>query len=230
MDRSIRVVIRPTILALLVAAALLIIGTDPRPAIRFAPSAGASAIAVASATAAPVAASPSATPRGKEIYKGHTLEEIRADPSLLAEVLAQADYIRPIHPGPSEGAGSALSTARFTLMEISGSSCQSSFEGQSALTQDDFERIAQGAGPAGGVSPDRRGWVGSLADARRHFGGPSFVAEGQGEHWFITRDPSTLAVLGSATGPVAAALIEVPLADGRTLWYLGPRWWAARPC
>jgi hypothetical protein len=57
-------------------------------------------VATPGPTAAPVAGHPRATPRGKEIYKGHTLDEIRADPSLLAEVLSEADYIRPVHGEP----------------------------------------------------------------------------------------------------------------------------------
>jgi len=58
----------------------------------------ASTIVIPGPTAAPVAASPRATPRGKEIYKGHTLEEIVADPALFEEVDSLSDYSRPINP------------------------------------------------------------------------------------------------------------------------------------
>ena len=59
---------------------------------------GAEPLASPGRTAAPVAASPWATPRGKEIYKGHTLEEIVADPALFEEVNSLSDYSRPINP------------------------------------------------------------------------------------------------------------------------------------
>ena len=57
-------------------------------------------LASAGPTSAPAAASSGATPRGKEIYKGHTLEEILADPALLEEVNSLSDYIRPVHGEP----------------------------------------------------------------------------------------------------------------------------------
>ena len=98
--------IRPTILVVAFAAAALVLG-QPAPE---AADVGVTATdsgriagppaASAGPTSAPVEGSPRATPRGKEIYKGHTLEEIRADPSLLAEILAESDYIRPVHGEP----------------------------------------------------------------------------------------------------------------------------------
>jgi hypothetical protein len=57
-----------------------------------------------------------------------------------------------------------------------------------------------------------------------------FVAEDPGEHWFITNDPATLSLLYATSSPAAAALIEVPLTDGRTVWYLRPRWFVSIPC
>jgi hypothetical protein len=96
--------IRPTILVVALAVAALVLGQPAAEAadgLVTTTDSGdivAPALASAAPTAAPVAESPRATPRGKEIYKGHTLDEIRADPSLLAEVLAEADYIRPINP------------------------------------------------------------------------------------------------------------------------------------
>ena len=100
-DRSPRVAIGATILVVfLVGTTVRVIDADPTQAPQVAPDGGVSANPTPSPPDPPVAGSPRATPRGKEIYKGHTLEEIRADPSLLAEILAEADYIRPIHGEP----------------------------------------------------------------------------------------------------------------------------------
>jgi hypothetical protein len=210
----------------------------------------AAAVPTPGPTAAPVAGHPRATPRGKEIYKGHTLDEIRADPSLLGEILAEGDYIRPVHGEPypplhdsgsdhicpnhvecpSTGGSDAFLGAEFALMEASGSDCVSSHEGQMALESIDFEGMALELGSEGGVLRDGRGWVGTLDHARQHFGAPQFVAEDPGEHWFITNDPKTLSLLYATDGPAAAALIAVPLSDGRIVWYLGPRWFVSIPC
>ena len=187
----------------------------------------------APSSSAPPAATPTPTPRGREIYKGHTLEEIRADPSLLAEVLAEGDYIRPVHGEPDPAptlAANAFNIARLALMEATGSNCESSYEGQMALESIDFEGMAAELGSEGGALRDGRGWVGTIDDARQHFGAAQFVAEDAGEHWFITNDPKTLSLLYATAGPAAAALVAVPLADGRTVWYLGPRWFVSIRC
>jgi len=251
-NRSRRVVLGATILvAFLVGTAVLVIDATPEPLLQVAPSDGAGAISQPSPTAPPMAANPRATPRGKEIYKGHTLEEIRADPSLLAEILAEADYIRPVHGEPNPpltdygsdrkcpnhvecpsnaGGSQALLPAQFALMEASGSDCLSSFEGDMVLDGIDLEGMAGRLGADSGVLEDGRGWVGSIDDARQHFGGARFVAEDGAEHWFLTTDPATLGLLQATGGPVAAALIDLPLADGRTVWHLGPRWFVSIPC
>lgn len=209
------------------------------------------AIEAPSPTAPPVAASARATPRGKVIYKGHTLEEIRADPSLLAEILSEADYIRPVHgepdppltnygsdtvcpnhvecPSVTRGSDAFLK-AQFALMAATGSDCLSSFEGDMVLEEIDFEGMAGRLGAESGVLEDGRGWVGSIDDARRHFGGARFVAEDGAERWFLTSDPATLGLLYATSGPAAVALTAVPIADGRTVWYLGPRWFVSIPC
>jgi hypothetical protein len=127
-------------------------------------------------------------------------------------------------------ASNAFGVARLALMEMTGSNCESSHEGQMALESIDFEGMAGRLGPEGGVLEDGRGWVGAIEEARRHFGATDFVAEDPGEHWFITYDPATLPLLFADRGPAAAALIEVPLDDGRTVWYLGPRWFVSIPC
>ncbi|MBA2300763.1 MAG: hypothetical protein H0W22_08340 [Chloroflexi bacterium] len=117
----------------------------------------------------------------------------------------------------------AFSTAQFALMEVTGSNCVSSREGELDVSRIEFD----GIGPEGGVLKDGRGWVGSIGDARQHFGAETFVAEDKVEHWFITRDPATLNLLFAAKGPAVAALIPIPLSDGRTAWYLGPRSFSA---
>ena len=234
MGRSVQVALRPSILvALLVVTALLVVGGEPDPALEVVPSDAADAVTPPSRTVPPAEATPGATPRGKEIYKGHTLEEIRADPSLLAEVNALSDYIRPIQgePGPTPTLSSnAFQAARLALMETTGSNCESSYEGQMDLGSIDFEGMAATLGPEGGALQDGRGWLGSIDDARQHFGAGEFVAEDPGEHWFITNDAATLRLLFAASGPAVAALVEVPLADGRTVWYLGSRWFVSIPC
>ena len=252
MDRVRHPGIRLSILvAFLVVTATLVIDADPAPGPRVAPSGSAGAIPAASPTAPPMAANPRATPRGKEIYKGHTLEEIRADPSLLAEILAEADYIRPVHGEPNPpltnygsdrkcpnhvecpsvaGGSNAFLPAQFALMEAGGSDCLSSFEGDMVLDEIDLEGMAGRLGADSGVLEDGRGWVGSIDDARQHFGGARFVAEDGAEHWFLTTDAATLGLLHAAGGPAAAALIDLPLADGRIVWYLGPRWFVSIPC
>ncbi len=131
-------------------------------------------------------------------------------------------------PSVSPPAGStALSIAEFALMRASGSNCESSHEGEMDVAGIDFEGMANGIGPEGGVLKDGRGWVGSIEDAGQHFGASAFVAEDKGEHWFITRDPATLQLLLEANAPTVAALIPIPLSGGRTAWYLGPRWFSA---
>jgi len=218
-----------------IAAALLLAQRSPgTTTVHVSSSDSGQAVATAAPpSTAPPAARPAATPRGKEIYQGHTLEEIRADPSLLAEVLAEADYIRPIHgePDPSPTlAANAFNVARLALMAATGSDCESSHEGQMALESIDFEGMAAELGPEGGALRDGRGWVGTIDDARQHFGAAQFVAEDPGEHWFITNDPTTLSLLSATAGPAAAALVAVPISDGRTVWYLGPRWFVSIPC
>jgi hypothetical protein len=116
------------------------------------------------------------------------------------------------------------------LIERTGSTCQSTFEGDLVLDAIDFKGMAADLGSRGGPLRDGRGWLGSLEDARAYFDGDRFVAEGGREHWFITSKPPTLSLLGSKGGPVAAALVEVPLDDGRTVWYHGPRWFVSHPC
>ena len=90
-----------TILVATLAVAAILLG--PRPGAPPAPI-DVAVSASGGALATPVTPKPpSATPArasAKAIYKGYTLDEIRADPSLLAEVLAEADYIRPIHGEP----------------------------------------------------------------------------------------------------------------------------------
>jgi hypothetical protein len=235
-----------------IAAALLLAQRSPGTTTVHVSSSdsGQAAATAAPPSTAPQAATPTPTPRGKEIYKGHTLEEIRADPSLLAEILAESDYIRPVHGAPdpplhdsgsdhvcpnhlecpSTGGSDAFLKAEFALMEASGSDCVSSHEGQLAVWEIDFEAMADGIGPQGGVLPDGRGWVGTPEAARQHFGLANFVAEDAAEHWFVTNDPATLGLLQVTDGPAAVALISVPLADGRTVWYLGPRWFVSIPC
>ena len=56
------------------------------------------------------------------------------------------------------------------------------------------------------------------------------MAETAREHWFVSSDAATAKLLNANGGPVAAALTEVPLGDGRSVWYLGPRWIVAHPC
>jgi hypothetical protein len=95
-DRSPRVAIGATILVVfLVGTAVPVIDADPTEAPQVAPSRGLGADPTPSPKTPPAAASPRATPRGKEIYKGHTIEEIAADPVLLDELLAEGDYISP---------------------------------------------------------------------------------------------------------------------------------------
>ena len=134
------------------------------------------------------------------------------------------------HASATIHAPDSMATAMTALIETSGSNCQSSFEGDLVLDAIDFEGMARSVGPDEGVLEDRRGWVGSLSSAREHFGASTFVVETKTEHWFITRDAAALRLFDAAEGPVAAALIEVPLSDGRTVWYLGPRWVASIPC
>ncbi len=124
----------------------------------------------------------------------------------------------------------SMAVAVTALLEASGSNCQSSFEGDLVLDAIDFEGMARSLGPGEGELEDGRGWVGSLSDARAHFGASKFVVESRTEHWFITNDAAALKLFDAGDGPVAAALIEVPLSDGRTVWYLGPRWVASIPC
>ena len=96
--------IRPTILVVAFAIAALVLRQPAAEAADVGVTATESARAVAprltraAPTAAPGAESPRATPRGKEIYKGHTLEEIVADPALFEELNSLSDYIRPINP------------------------------------------------------------------------------------------------------------------------------------
>jgi hypothetical protein len=61
---------------------------------------GLTVAAPAGATATPPGSPTPAPPSSRAIYKGHTLEEIVADPELLAEVNALSDYIRPVHGEP----------------------------------------------------------------------------------------------------------------------------------
>jgi hypothetical protein len=224
------------LVASLAVVALLLMLRAPGPAtlhVGGSDSGQALTTATPSPTARPTGATPTPTPRGKEIYKGHTLEEIRADPSLLAEVLAEADYIGPIQGEPDPAptlAANAFNVARLALMEATGSNCESSHEGQMAVESIDFEGMAAELGSEGGVLRDGRGWVGTIDDARQHFGAAQFVAEDPGEHWFITNDSKTLSLLYATVGPAAAALIAAPLSDGRTVWYLGPRWFVSIPC
>jgi hypothetical protein len=56
--------------------------------------------APADATPTPTANPSTPRPTSNAIYKGYTLEEIRADPELLEEVQSVADYLRPIHDKP----------------------------------------------------------------------------------------------------------------------------------
>ena len=134
------------------------------------------------------------------------------------------------HASATTDAPDAMATAVTALIETSGSDCQSSFEGDLVLDAIDFEGMARSVGSDEGVLEDGRGWVGSLSSAREHFGASRFVVETKTEHWFITKDAAALRLFDAAEGPVAAALIEVPLSDGRTVWYLGPRWVASIPC
>jgi len=88
-----------TILVATLAVAAILFG--PRPPAATVPndvpiSASVSPLATP-ATFKPVPRTTPARPSAKAIYKGHTLDEIVADPSLLAGVLSEADYIRPIH-------------------------------------------------------------------------------------------------------------------------------------
>jgi hypothetical protein len=107
--------IRPTILVAGFAVAALVLGQPaPRAADVGATATDSGRIAAppaasAGPTTAPAAVSPRATPRGKEIYKGHTLEEILADPALFEEANSLSDYIRPVHgePEPAIPAGYA---------------------------------------------------------------------------------------------------------------------------
>jgi len=246
--------IRPTILVAVLALGALLLGqgglTDSDASVTPYRSTHTTAAAATPALTRP-ASQAQASPRGKIIYKGHTLEEIRADPSLLAEILSEADYIRPVHgepdppltnygsdtvcpnhvecPSVTRGSDAFLKT-QFALMEATGSVCVSSFDGQLFLGDVDIDGMVAQLGRGAGVLPDGRGWLGSIDDARNHFGGTVFVAEGGAEHWFITIDAPTLDILHATRGPAAAALIEVPLADARTVWYLGPRWSVSIPC
>jgi hypothetical protein len=107
---------RPTILVVAFAVAALALGqpvAEGADVLVTTTDSGdivAPALASAAPTAAPVE-SPRATPRGKEIYKGHTLEEIVADPALFEEVNSLSDYIRPINPplGPDGEADPPIS-------------------------------------------------------------------------------------------------------------------------
>jgi len=100
-DRSPRVALGAAILvAFVVGTTVLVIDAGPTPALQVAPSGGVSSNPTPQPTDPPEAGSPRATPRGKEIYKGHTLEEILADPALLEEANSLSDDIRPIHGEP----------------------------------------------------------------------------------------------------------------------------------
>jgi hypothetical protein len=102
LNRTARNAIPVTILVATLAVAAIVL--SPRPDASTAPTDAAVSVSDNPlATPATFGAVPTATPArpsAKAIYKGHTLDEIRADPSLLAEVLAEADYIRPIHGEP----------------------------------------------------------------------------------------------------------------------------------
>ena len=98
--------IRPAILVVAFAVAVLVLG-QPAPEAADVGVTGtdsgrivASPLGTAGHGAAPLTDGPRATPRGKEIYKGHTLEEILADPALFEEVNSLSDYIRPVHGEP----------------------------------------------------------------------------------------------------------------------------------
>jgi hypothetical protein len=90
----------PTILVAALAVAAFVSQQGPERASGGATTIGRSRVAVPAASATSTPSPTPARPSAKAIYKGHTLEEILADPALLEAIQAEADYSRPIHGEP----------------------------------------------------------------------------------------------------------------------------------